>query len=123
MITNNQFFSISYGAFRNLYVLHQLQSLTFIVIKDQGSLVIRYVRADGVVVELLVAVLLLRAELLQDGALTFPGLEVSRVPCQLDPLVAPVLESLDEGCPLDHAAQLAPTGRLKEKRQVVRSAQ
>ena len=73
--------------------------------------------------ELLVAVLLLRAELLQDGALTFPGLEVSRVPCQLDPLVAPVLESLDEGCPLDHAAQLAPTGRLKEKRQVVRSAQ
>ena len=65
--------------------------------------------------KLLVAVLLLGAELLQDGALTFARLEVARVPGQLDPLVAPVLERLDERRPLDHAAQLAPTGRLKGK--------
>jgi len=70
-------------------------------------------------VELLVAVLLLGAELLQDGALTFARLEVARVPGQLDPLVAPVLERLNEGRPLHHAAQFAPTGWLKGGRQIV----
>ena len=54
--------------------------------------------------ELFVAVLLLGAELLQDGALVHASLEVARVTCQLYPLVAPVLERLHERRPLHHAA-------------------
>ncbi len=65
--------------------------------------------------QLLVAPLLLRAELLHDGPLRLAPLEVPRVPGQLHPLVAPVLVRLDEGRPLDHAAQLPPTGGLRLK--------
>jgi len=39
--------------------------------------------------------------------------ELTLVSGQLDPEVALLLVGLEEGCPLDDAAQLAPPGRLK----------
>ena len=67
--------------------------------------------------KLFVTILLLDAKLLQHCALIFASLEVARMTCKLDPLVPAVLERLDEWGPLNHAAQLAPTRRLKKKKR------
>ena len=67
------------------------------------------VSLNGVSLELFVAALLLGAELFEDGPLGFAGLEVPRVARQLDPLVLPVFEPLDEGRPLDHVPDFPPS--------------
>ena len=64
---------------------------------------------NGVSLELFVAALLLGAKLFEDGPLGFAGLEVPRMARQLDPLVLPVFEPLDERRPLDHVPHLPPS--------------
>jgi hypothetical protein len=53
---------------RNNYVA-LIPLLTFVIVEHMCALVFRYVGADGVMAELFVAVLLLRAKLLQNSAL------------------------------------------------------
>ena len=64
---------------------------------------------NGVSLELFVAALLLGAKLFEDGPLGFAGLEVPRMARQLDPLVLPVFEPLDERRPLDHVPDFPPS--------------
>lgn len=92
----------------------ELEKLTlFVVPRAENALELGHVFRQAVVHQFVVAGLLLRAQLLHDGALALARLEVARVPGQLDPLVLAVLVRLDERGPLHHAAELAPAGGLR----------
>ena len=88
--------------------------LRLFVLHLEGALVLRDEGCEAVVRELFVALLLLRAELLQHRALALARLEVPGVAGQLNPLVLLVLVRLDERRPLDHTAELLPVRGLEE---------
>ena len=98
---------------RNIFPL-TLCRFSLLVLHLERALILRDEWRQAVLTELLVALLLLGAELLQHCSLALASLEVARVASQLDPLVLLVLVRLDEGRPLHHAAKFLPVRRLEK---------
>ena len=94
-----------------------LRWLCLLILDLQGSLVLWDERLQAVPDQLFVALVLGGAELLHHGALPLPGLEVTRVSRQLNPLVLPMLIRLNERRPLNHAAKFSPFRWLKNWRK------
>lgn len=97
-------------------ITEQCLALTFTILAGHLALVNRDIGSQEVLHEDLEALLLLGAELLENGARLGARLEVPLMSCQLDPWIPLFLVRLEEGCPLYNIPDLAPAGALKGSR-------